>query len=147
MLACTLPGDFFPPAFNCPHEVSRIGALGDGGKWVCGLSRLASKPDCVIYSFGLDWDSSFEAAVLQRTRHCEIWGFDWVAGGFGKQVGKVEKDASGVLGVGGAGVRGRVHFVKVGLGAEDSHAKGDDPKLWTLRSLMRENGASCAWHC
>lgn len=44
--------DFFLPAFNCPHEVERIGALGDGGKWVCGLSRLEDKPDCVIYSFG-----------------------------------------------------------------------------------------------
>lgn len=46
------PGDFFPPVFNCPHTVERLGALGDGGKWVCGLERLAEKPDCVIYSFG-----------------------------------------------------------------------------------------------
>lgn len=45
-------GDFFPPAFNCPHELERIGALGDGGKWVCGLSRVAEKPDCIVYSFG-----------------------------------------------------------------------------------------------
>lgn len=45
-------GDFFPPAFNCPHELERIGNLGDGGKWVCGLSRIEDKPDCVIYSFG-----------------------------------------------------------------------------------------------
>ena len=47
-----MSGDFFTPAFNCPHEVERHGALGDGGKWVCGLSRLAKKPDCVVYSFG-----------------------------------------------------------------------------------------------
>ena len=45
-------GDYFTAAFNCPHEVERHGALGDGGKWVCGLSRLARKPDCVVYSFG-----------------------------------------------------------------------------------------------
>ena len=45
-------GDFFPPAFNCPHERERIGILGDGGKWVCGLSRLTDKRDCVVYSFG-----------------------------------------------------------------------------------------------
>lgn len=25
--------DFFPPAFNCPHEMERVGRLGDGGKW------------------------------------------------------------------------------------------------------------------
>lgn len=47
--------DFFLPAFNCPHEVQRIGALGDGGKWVCGLSRIKTKPDCVIYSFGASY--------------------------------------------------------------------------------------------
>lgn len=46
-------GDFFPAAFNCPHEVERHGALGDGGKWVCGLSRLKDKQDCVVYSFGM----------------------------------------------------------------------------------------------
>ena len=45
-------GDFFPASYNCPHEIERIGAFGDGGKWVCGLSRIVEKPDCVIYSFG-----------------------------------------------------------------------------------------------
>jgi hypothetical protein len=51
-LISVITGDFFPPAFNCPHEVERIGALGDGGKWICGLSRLAEKPDCIVYAFG-----------------------------------------------------------------------------------------------
>ncbi len=46
-------GDFFPPIFNCPHELDRIGALSDGGKWMCGISRIQDKPDCVIYSFGM----------------------------------------------------------------------------------------------
>ena len=46
------PGDFFPPIFNCPHEMDRLGALGDGGKWLCGISRIQDKPDCVVYSFG-----------------------------------------------------------------------------------------------
>ncbi|KAJ3494556.1 hypothetical protein NMY22_g20056 [Coprinellus aureogranulatus] len=45
--------DFFPAAFNCPHEIERLGALGDGGKWVCGLSRVAEKRDCIVYSFGM----------------------------------------------------------------------------------------------
>lgn len=121
-----LTGDFFPPAFNCPHETERIGALGDGGKWVCGLSRLADKPDCVVYAFGIDWDSSFEAELLQRTRHCEIWGYDYTVKSFGSQIPRSD--------------RHRTHFAKVGLGAADSHDKGDDPKLWTLKSLMKANG-------
>ena len=46
-------GDFFIPAFQCPHRVERVGTLGDGGKWVCGLDRVAKQDKCVIYSFGL----------------------------------------------------------------------------------------------
>ncbi len=49
----TLPGDFFIPAFQCPHRVERIGTLGDGGKWTCGVDRVAKQEKCVIYSFGL----------------------------------------------------------------------------------------------
>jgi len=49
----TFPGDFFIPAFQCPHRVERIGTLGDGGKWVCGMDRIAKQDKCVIYSFGL----------------------------------------------------------------------------------------------
>ncbi|KAI9452236.1 hypothetical protein BJY52DRAFT_947626 [Lactarius psammicola] len=45
--------DFFIPAFQCPHRVQRVGTLGDGGKWVCGLDRVAKQDKCVIYSFGL----------------------------------------------------------------------------------------------
>jgi len=48
-----LPGDFFIPTFRCPHRFERIGAIGDGGKWVCGLERVAKQSKCVIYSFGL----------------------------------------------------------------------------------------------
>ena len=42
--------DFFTPAFQCPHQVERVGTLGDGGKWVCGLDRVAKQKHCVIYS-------------------------------------------------------------------------------------------------
>jgi hypothetical protein len=44
--------DFYYPSFNCPHEMERVGATGDGGKWVCGLSRMERQRDCVVYSFG-----------------------------------------------------------------------------------------------
>jgi hypothetical protein len=53
-----LLGDFFPPAFFCPHELERVGDLGDGGKWVCGLSQLQEKEDCVVYSVGTTGPSS-----------------------------------------------------------------------------------------
>ena len=87
-------GDFFPPAFNCPHELERIGALGDGGKWLCGLSRLESKPDCVVYSIGAAAHASFEAELLARTRFCEVWGFDFTVPGFGPEITAPHKSDS-----------------------------------------------------
>ena len=52
ILLYPFPGDFFTAAFQCPHRVERAGTLGDGGKWVCGLERVAKQRQCVIYSFG-----------------------------------------------------------------------------------------------
>ena len=87
--------DFFPPAFNCPWEVERIGILGDGGKFVCGFSRIVEKPKCVIYSIGVNHESSFvphrppavdhavnppcsfEAELLERGKNCQVWGYDF----------------------------------------------------------------------
>lgn len=118
--------DFFPPAFQCPHEVERIGALGDGGKWICGLSRLEHKSDCIIYAFGVDWDSSWEAEVLSRTQHCQIWGYDATHSKFGSTIM--------------SSLSRRTHFSKYQLGPKDSHGPDDDPKVYTLETLMKLNG-------
>ncbi|KAI0640851.1 methyltransferase domain-containing protein [Trametes meyenii] len=121
--------DFFPPIFNCPHELDRLGSLGDGGKWICGASRIEDKPSCVIYSFGVDSTYSFEATLLQSTRFCELWIYDSTKG----------EDAASQM---PRSVRHRVHFGKLALGAHDRHNEGDDPKTWTLKSLLAENGHS-----
>lgn len=42
--------------------MERIGRMGDGGKWVCGMSLYEAIPKekpCVIYSFGVQTESSF----------------------------------------------------------------------------------------
>jgi len=44
--------DFFQPSFDCPHTLERVGAVGDGGKWVCGMEVLARQDKCVVYSVG-----------------------------------------------------------------------------------------------
>ncbi|KAI1783482.1 methyltransferase domain-containing protein [Ganoderma leucocontextum] len=120
--------DFFPPIFNCPHELDRLGALGDGGKWMCGVSRIQDKPDCVVYSFGIDSSYSFEAALLHSTRFCQVWIYDSTKGDGAKN--HIPRE-----------LRHRAFFRKLALGASDKHGPGDDPKTWTLRSLMAENGA------
>jgi hypothetical protein len=122
-----LPGDFFLPAFRCPHRVQRIGTLGDGGKWVCGLDRIAQqRKPCRIYSFGINGESSFEAALLEAAPQCEIWGYDFSVKTFGPEIANVSAlDARG-------------HFFSYGLGSEDTPYA--DPPMFTLQSLMRQNG-------
>ncbi|KAH8831857.1 methyltransferase domain-containing protein [Flagelloscypha sp. PMI_526] len=117
--------DFFPAAYNCPHEVERIGALGDGGKWVCGLPLVKNKQDCVVYSFGINHESSFEAEILKSTRHCEIWGYDYTVKSFGPEI-----DTS---------LTPRTHFHPYTLGGWDGTGP-DDSKMYTLESLMQQNG-------
>jgi len=118
--------DFFPPAFNCPHEVERLGALGDGGKWVCGLSRVAKKPDCIVYSFGINYESSFESEILSNTDNCEIWGYDFSVTAFGPEIPR--------------SLLHRTHFHAFGLSGTDKHAPDDKPPMYTLESLMKLNG-------
>lgn len=69
--------DFFVPAFSCPFPVTRTGQLGDGGKFVCGLDRVIKRPNCLIYSLGVEGDSSFEAEILRRSETCTMYGYDF----------------------------------------------------------------------
>ncbi|KAJ7653048.1 methyltransferase domain-containing protein [Mycena rosella] len=120
--------DFFPPAYQCPHRVTRLGTLGDGGKYICGMKRVAAKKSCVVYSFGINGDSSFEADVLQRAPGCEVYGYDFSVKGFGPEI---TADPSLAL---------RAHFFPWALGHADDPT--DNPPMYTLQALMRKNGHS-----
>jgi hypothetical protein len=123
--------------------VERLGALGDGGKWVCGTSRIATKPNCVIYSFGksmifvlrfehklylntgINYESSFEAALLSRTQGCQVWGYDFSVKSFGPEIPPTQAF--------------RTHFYPYGLAGWDAHEAENDKKMYTLQSLMAIN--------
>jgi hypothetical protein len=137
--------DFFPATWTCPHDFQRVGRLGDGGKWVCGMSLYESIPaptfpsidseksretsatpadaGLVIYSFGINGESSFEAEMLERVPAARIWGYDFSVDGWGKQIPTSQ--------------RHRTFFKKVGLGKEDKH--DSSPPFYTLPTLMKEN--------
>ncbi|KIJ13012.1 hypothetical protein PAXINDRAFT_170900 [Paxillus involutus ATCC 200175] len=114
---------FFPPSFHCPHELERIGSLGDGGKWACGMSRLEHKPDCLIYTFGMNYQTSFEAELLERTRHCEVWGYDFRSKAFGSNIKS----------------NYRAHFFPWGLANVDGYGADAEHKLYTLQTLLELN--------
>jgi len=119
--------DFFLPSFRCPHRLERIGIMGDGGKWVCGLERIAPKKQCVIYSFGVNGESSFEADIMKTAPGCEVYGYDFSVNSFGPEI-EEDRDLSS-----------RAHFFPFALGPEDKHTLTDYPKMYTLRTLMALN--------
>jgi len=63
------------PTFHCSNA-RRIGARGDGGKWVCDPYRLKSRRDCLVYSVGSSGDFSFEIELKKLIPNCEIHAFD-----------------------------------------------------------------------
>lgn len=78
----------------------------------------------------MDWESAWEAGVLESTDQCEIWGYDHTMKGFGRQVSHSSFSQ-----------KHRTHFQRyVQLGPEDKHGRDDDPKLYTLETVMRTNG-------
>ncbi|EIM81205.1 uncharacterized protein STEHIDRAFT_172201 [Stereum hirsutum FP-91666 SS1] len=119
--------DYFIPSFQCPHRVERIGMRGDGGKWVCGMDRVAEQQECVIYSFGINGESSFEAALLERAPGCQVWGYDFSVNEFGPEIELIPS------------LQKRSHFLSAGLAGEDKASEYDNPKFYTLQSLMEMN--------
>jgi hypothetical protein len=77
--------DYFLPSFDCPFSVERLGRMGDGGKWVCGIElfeihspfrvKSSSNGPCIVYSLGVGNETSFEEEILNRT-NCQIFVFD-----------------------------------------------------------------------
>lgn len=91
--------DLYIPTISCP-DLERLGKIGEGGKWMCGVNHLSSStsstssydssessnsmitsssltstPPCIVYSFGISNDVSFEVDLLMRTK-CIIHCFD-----------------------------------------------------------------------
>jgi hypothetical protein len=112
--------DWYTPYWPCADR-ERIGRTGDGGKWVCGMRKLREIEPCIVYSYGINSDVSFETELLDRTKCMyratrpwirfyyevmyflnvgEIFGFDPTVKGLPKDAQKYRK---------------RFHFEKLGL--------------------------------
>ncbi|KAH3916393.1 hypothetical protein HBI56_044930 [Parastagonospora nodorum] len=117
--------DFFPPAYGCPFEMERVGSFGDGGKWICGISQYAAFKErpIVVYSFGVDEDSSFEAELVDRTS-AHVYAFDYSVDNMGPEITN--------------GSKVNVKFSKIGLGGSDETVDGN--RFMTLPSIMSELG-------
>ncbi|KAJ7888276.1 methyltransferase domain-containing protein [Mycena leptocephala] len=117
---------FIRPAFSCPFPVYRVGTMGDGGKWICGLERATHHRNCVIYSMGVERQSSFEQEVLRQSPDCQVYGFDYSVSQWGPELlADIE-------------VNGRAHFFPYKIGAVDNHDV--TPKEYSLQGIMKELG-------
>ncbi|KAJ8305752.1 hypothetical protein KUTeg_016297 [Tegillarca granosa] len=60
--------------YKC-KSILRLGTIEDGGWDVCDDYEFRPKNSCVVYSFGIDNDFSFDEAVVKRYG-CEVHSFD-----------------------------------------------------------------------
>ena len=119
--------------------------MGDGGKvrydprfaeadieaicqLTCGLERIQQQrgKKCVVYSFGVNFESSWEVELLERT-DCEIWGFDFSVEKWGPQMLEQPYD-----------ITKRAHFYKWGVGGVDEVKDGN--QFYKLSTLMKMFG-------
>lgn len=119
--------DWFNPDYVCP-TMERVGRLGDGGKWMCGLETLRQRPvaahrPCIVYAFGVNDDTSFEEELANRT-HCQIFAFD-------PTVANLPASA--------ANVTPPLHFHKQALGPKDGASRRFLLER-NLLSIMKELG-------
>jgi hypothetical protein len=110
------------------------------------------------FSIGPPADASFEAELLARTRHCQLFIFDHTSSSLPRGLSthatsptrfdefyapldalnyddKLDYwDSRHIL--------QRAHFKPYRIAGFDAHGAGDTPKTYTLESLMRQNGVA-----
>lgn len=67
-----------------------------------------------------------EAEILQNTRHCKVWGYDFRTRSFGPEISGAHAS--------------RTQFRRFGLSGTDQHGPQDSPLMYTLETLMKLNG-------
>lgn len=119
-LGNVLFGQFVPNA-PCPQR-DRVGNVNDGGKWTCAPALVRAAPACVVYSFGVADDTSFEAAMLRNARNCSVFAFDVAFGTL-------------LLAAEDADIAPRITYRQLGL-APVSHTANDGVPFASLRDIM-----------
>jgi len=110
------PWMWYETTHECTMGEDRVGDIGDGGKWICGMTNLLQVDDCVVYSLGSNGKHDFEDDILKYTP-CEVHVFDM-------------DDFSYVF----FGTRARFHKSKIGDGT-----KGTDSIDGWMRKLGHDH--------
>jgi hypothetical protein len=108
--------DYYPPQLSCP-DILRVGKTGEGGKWVCGVTHLSREEKCIMYSFGISTDVSFEVEILLRTS-CVIHAFDPTVGRLPYHSLRQE-----ILASLSPAQKSRIHFHKTAMGTRSGSSE------------------------
>lgn len=87
------------------------------------IEESAKVKPCIIYSFGVRDESSFENEILSRT-NCELWAYDYSVVDFGEQL----EDSN----------RHRAKFSQVGIAGKSDPSRS--PPFYSIADLMKQNG-------
>ncbi|KAK3083928.1 hypothetical protein FSP39_005495 [Pinctada imbricata] len=106
-------------------QVRRMGNIVDGGWDICNDVQFRPKPPCLVYSFGISFDFSFDEA-MEKVYGCEVYSFD------------------PSMGTGNCEYSKRIHFYEVGLEDKEGYItgkeKGETWEVKRLKTIMKEFG-------
>ena len=102
------------------HRKLRMGNIGDGGWEICDDADVRPRQPCIIYSFGIDYDWSFDDKISQ-TYGCHVYSFD-------PSIKQETYNRSRL-----------VHFYKVGLGGKTEKTK-NGWQLYSYKDLRKMLG-------
>ena len=112
---------------------------------------------CSFPPTGPSTDASFEAELLARTRHCQLFIFDHTASALPRRLSTPVTSPAGfhefyapldALNYDNLDywdsrhTLQRAHFKPYRIAGFDAHGTGDTPKTYTLEALMRQNGVA-----
>jgi len=101
------------------RKIRRVGHWQDGGWDVCVSDLPSSQEDCIVYSFGINDDPSFDVDLVKQWPHCTVYAFD-------PSIGRQTGDA--FLG-------DHINFYNIGLGGHNyKNDRGWD--MMDLESIM-----------
>jgi hypothetical protein len=87
---------------------------------MCGMSRYETpaapkERPCVVYSFGVRYETSFEESILQKT-NCELHGVDFSVSNFSAQLLALPEEQ-----------KRRAHFLQAGVAPGESNTPRHPP--------------------
>jgi hypothetical protein len=106
------------------HDNIRLGNADDGGWNMCVSEPFNFKEPCLVYSFGINWDFSFDDAVSKRFQ-CTVRAYD---PSMNNVTATLRRDDN-------------IWFYKVGLGGSNRQQK-NGWTIMTLKSIIDHNNDS-----